>query len=59
MDVLQRGLEVMDSTAMALCMDNGLPDHRLRHGDSPEISAASIWGEAIGTYVGRRASIAP
>ncbi len=32
MDVLQRGLEVMDSTAMALCMDNGAADHRLRHG---------------------------
>ena len=25
MEVLQRGLEVMDSTAMALCMDNALP----------------------------------
>jgi uridylate kinase len=52
MDVLSRGLEVMDSTAMALCMDNALPvivfDMAV-----PDNIRRVIWGEAIGTYVGR------
>jgi uridylate kinase len=52
MEVLQRGLEVMDSTAMALCMDNALPvivfDMAV-----PDNIRRVIWGEAIGTYVGR------
>jgi uridylate kinase len=56
MEVLQRGLEVMDSTAMALCMDNGLPiivfDMSV-----PENIRRVIWGEPIGTYVGK--AIAP
>ena len=30
-DALQRGLKVMDSTALSLCMDNELPDLRLQH----------------------------
>ncbi|MBV8117268.1 MAG: UMP kinase, partial [Candidatus Eremiobacteraeota bacterium] len=53
MEVLQRGLDVMDSTAMALCMDNALPvivfDMAV-----PDNIRRVIWGEAIGTYVGRR-----
>ncbi|HTX60209.1 MAG TPA: uridine monophosphate kinase, partial [Verrucomicrobiae bacterium] len=52
MEVLQRGLEVMDTTAMALCMDNGLPilvfDMAV-----PDNIRRVIFGEAIGTYVGR------
>jgi uridylate kinase len=52
MEVLQRGLDVMDSTAMALCMDNALPvivfDMAV-----PDNIRRVIWGEAIGTYVGR------
>ncbi|MBV8371709.1 MAG: UMP kinase, partial [Candidatus Eremiobacteraeota bacterium] len=43
----------MDSTAMALCMDNALPvivfDMAV-----PDNIRRVIWGEAIGTYVGRR-----
>jgi uridylate kinase len=51
MGVLQRGLEVMDSTAMALCMDNNLPiivfDMSVR-GNIRRV----IEGESIGSYVG-------
>ncbi len=51
MGVLQRGLEVMDSTAMALCMDNNLPiivfDMSVR-GNIRRV----VEGEAIGSYVG-------
>jgi uridylate kinase len=53
MDVLQRGLEVMDSTSMALCMDNGLPVIVFDMGVAGNIRRV-IWGEPIGTYVGRR-----
>ena len=57
MEVLQRGLEVMDSTAMALCMDNDLPivvfDMAV-----PDNIRRVIWGEAIGTYVGRAPAVA-
>ena len=30
-EALERGLKVMDSTALSLCMDNDLPDLRLQH----------------------------
>jgi uridylate kinase len=57
MDVLQRGLEVMDSAAMALCMDNALPivvfDMAV-----PDNIRRVIWGEEIGTYVGRAPAVA-
>ncbi len=53
MEVLQLGLEVMDSTSMALCMDNALPvivfDMTV-----PGNIRRVIWGDPIGTYVGRR-----
>ncbi len=52
MDALNRGLEVMDSTAMALCMDNRLPILVFDMGVSGNIRRA-IYGEAIGTYVGK------
>ncbi len=51
MEVLQRGLEVMDSTAMALCMDNNLPiivfDMSVR-GNIRRV----VQGDSIGSYVG-------
>jgi uridylate kinase len=53
MEVLQRGLEVMDSTSMALCMDNALPVIVFDMSVPGNIRRV-IWGEAIGTYVGRR-----
>ena len=50
LDVLQRGLKVMDSTAISLCMDNQLPIivfdlHKPGH------LKAVVLGEAIGTLV--------
>jgi uridylate kinase len=53
MDVLQRGLAVMDSTSMALCMDNSLPVIVFDMSVQGNIRRV-IWGEPIGTYVGRR-----
>jgi uridylate kinase len=52
MDVLQRGLEVMDSTAMALCMDNRLPIIVFDMGTPGNIRRV-VWGEPIGTFVGK------
>jgi uridylate kinase len=52
MEVLQLGLEVMDSTSMALCMDNALPVIVFDMGVPGNIRRV-IWGEPIGTYVGR------
>jgi uridylate kinase len=53
MEVLQRGLEVMDSTSMALCMDNALPVIVFDMAVTGNIRRV-ISGEPIGTYVGRR-----
>jgi len=55
MDVLQLGLQVMDSTSMALCMDNALPVIVFDMSVPGNIRRV-IWGEPIGTYVGRRDS---
>jgi uridylate kinase len=52
LQVLQLGLEVMDNTALTLCMDNGLPivvfDMR-----APGNIRRVVHGEPIGTFVGR------
>jgi uridylate kinase len=57
LEVLQRGLEVMDNTALTLCMDNGLPiivfDMNV-----PENIRRVVWGETIGTYVGNIGTVA-
>jgi uridylate kinase len=50
MDVLRRGLKVMDSTAISLCMDNDLPIlvfNMLEHGSI----LRAVAGEPIGTLV--------
>ncbi len=55
LEVLQLGLEVLDNTALTLCMDNGLPIivfELMREGNIKRV----IWGESIGTFVGRAAS---
>jgi uridylate kinase len=52
LEVLQLGLEVLDNTALTLCMDNGLPIivfELMRRGNIKRV----IWGESIGTFVGR------
>lgn len=50
MEVLQKGLKVMDSTAISLCMDNKLPIivFNLKN---PGAMARVIQGESIGTFV--------
>ena len=50
MDVLRRGLKVMDSTAISLCMDNDLPILVFNMLDSGSILRA-VAGERIGTLV--------
>ncbi len=51
-DVLNKGLKVMDSTATSLCMDNDIP---LIVFDmmTPGNMKKALMGEPIGTYVGR------
>ncbi len=50
MEVLQRGLTVMDSTALTLCMDNALPILCFGLKD-PENLLRAVCGEAVGTKV--------
>jgi uridylate kinase len=47
----------MDSTSMALCMDNALPVIVFDMAVAGNIRRV-IWGEPIGTYVGRRETAA-
>ena len=49
-DVLNRGLKVMDSTATSLRMDNGIPI--IVFGlNNPENIKKAVFGKNIGTYV--------
>lgn len=50
MDVLKRGLQVMDSTAISLCMDNKLPIITFNL-NKPGNIARVVRGEKIGTIV--------
>ncbi len=49
-DVLKRGLKVMDSTATSLCMDNAIPIKIFDLDNAKNIKKA-ICGEQIGTYI--------
>jgi uridylate kinase len=49
-DVLNRGLQVMDSTAISLCMDNGLPIIVFNMETDDNIQRA-LSGERVGTIV--------
>jgi uridylate kinase len=52
MDVLEKGLQVMDSTATSLCMDNDIPI--LVFGlDAPGNIKRAVMGEKIGTLVSK------
>ncbi len=53
-EVLQRGLKVMDATAITLCMDNNLPILVFKLSDEGNIRRA-VCGEPIGTVVGELA----
>ena len=52
LDVLSKGLGVMDSTATSLCMDNNIPVIVFDLTTRGNIRRV-VMGEAIGTYVGR------
>ncbi len=49
-EALQRGLKVMDSTALSLCMDNGLPIYVFNMDDERNIDRI-VSGERVGTVV--------
>lgn len=49
-EVLNRGLQVMDSTAISLCMDNGLPIIVFNMQVEGNIQRALL-GEKVGTIV--------
>ncbi len=51
MDILSRGLKVMDSTAISLCMDNKLPLVVFNVGVAGNL-VRLVQGEAVGTHVG-------
>jgi uridylate kinase len=51
LDVLNKGLQVMDATATSLCMDNNIPLIVFNITENGNIKKA-ILGEKIGTYVG-------
>ena len=56
LEVLQRGLEVMDNTALTLCMDNNLPIVVFDMSTPGNIRRV-VWGESIGTLVGKISSL--
>jgi uridylate kinase len=49
-EALQRGLKVMDSTALSLCMDNHLPIHVFNMADDSNINRI-LSGDRVGTLV--------
>ena len=50
MEAIERGLKVMDSTALSLCMDNDLPIHVFNMADEANIDRI-VGGEQVGTLV--------
>ncbi len=49
-EVLQKGLRVMDTTAITLCMENNIPIHVFGLKDTSNINKV-IYGEEIGTII--------
>ena len=49
-EALQRGLAVMDSTALSLCMDNALPIYVFNMDDERNIERI-VSGQRVGTVV--------
>jgi len=50
MEAIERRLRVIDSTALALCMENSIAAERVQHGRCPSVSRI-ISGERVGTLV--------
>jgi uridylate kinase len=55
---IERGLRVMDSTALSLCMDNDLPIYVFNMADERNIDRI-VCGERVGTLVSSSARGAP
>ena len=53
LDAIERGLKVMDTTALSLCMDNGLPIHVFGLDDERNIERI-VDGERVGTIITTR-----
>ena len=53
-EAIERGLKVMDSTALSLCMDNDLPIYVFNMADEKNIDRI-VCGEKVGTLVSNRA----
>ena len=49
LEAIERGLKVMDTTALSLCMDNGVPIYVFELADRNIVRVAS--GDRIGTIV--------
>jgi uridylate kinase len=54
-EAIERGLKVMDSTALSLCMDNDLPIYVFNMGDELNIDRI-VSGEKVGTLVASAAT---
>ena len=52
LEAIERGLRVMDTTALSLCMDNGLPLHVFNLDDADNITRVAC-GEQLGTIVAK------
>ena len=50
LEAIERGLKVMDSTALSLCMDNDLPIYVFNMAESGNVSRI-VSGERVGTIV--------
>jgi uridylate kinase len=50
LEAIERGLKVMDTTALSLCMDNRLPLHVFNLDDESHIERV-VRGERIGTVI--------
>ena len=55
LEAIERGLKVMDSTALSLCMDNDLPIHVFNMADERNIDRI-VSGEKVGTLVSTSAA---
>jgi uridylate kinase len=55
-EAIERGLKVMDSTALSLCMDNDLPIYVFNMADPGNIDRI-VSGERVGTLVSSAASV--
>ncbi len=55
---IERGLRVMDSTALSLCMDNDLPNYVFNMADERNIDRI-VSGERVGTLVSSKPATEP